>query len=74
MDVAGLPVLGVSPEGDHLAPPSAVDHLCSLLTGARLTRRHLAETDNGRPLGHFRWARSPEHVVSLIMQWLEDGA
>jgi predicted alpha/beta hydrolase len=71
VDAGGLPVLAVSVEGDHYAPPSAVDHLCSLLTGAELTRQHLTELDSRYPLNHFRWARSAGPLVSLIMDWLK---
>lgn len=69
-DVSGLPVLAVSVEGDYHAPLSSVDHLCSLLPGAELTRQHLTELNGGRHLNHFHWVRSAG-LVPLITDWLK---
>lgn len=70
VDASGLPVLAVSVEGDHYAPPPAVDHLCSLLLGAELTRKHLTAPERARRLDHFRWVRSADQLVPLITGWL----
>lgn len=69
-DASGLPVLAVSVEGDCHAPPSSVDHMCSLLPGAELTRQHLTELNSRRRLDHFHWVRSAG-LVPLITDWLK---
>jgi predicted alpha/beta hydrolase len=71
VDANGLPVLAVSVEGDYYAPPSAVDHLCSLLPGVELTRQHLTGLGSGCHLDHFRWVRSAGLLVPLITDWLK---
>lgn len=62
-----LPVLAVSVEGDTYAPPSAVDHLCSRIPRARLTRWHHAPADG--PTDHFSWAKRPAPIVDRIDSW-----
>ncbi|MEV7569925.1 alpha/beta hydrolase family protein [Streptomyces tanashiensis] len=67
-----LPVLAVDVEGDALAPPRAVDHLCAKLPAARVQRwRYRASDAGGRPLDHFRWIRHNAGLVERIAAWAE---
>nr|WP_222109155.1 alpha/beta fold hydrolase [Streptomyces cupreus] len=65
-----LPVLAVGVEGDRLAPPAAVDHLCGKLPSARVDRWHYtsAEVDGSR-LDHFRWARHGTDLARYVAAW-----
>ncbi|MBD0676796.1 alpha/beta hydrolase [Streptomyces sp. CBMA156] len=66
-----LPVLAVDVQGDELAPPRAVDHLCAKLSSARVERwSYTAEQADGRPLDHFRWIRHNRGLVARIAPWL----
>ncbi|MFJ7906687.1 alpha/beta fold hydrolase [Kitasatospora sp. NPDC096204] len=66
-----LPVLAVDVEGDELAPPRAVDHLCAKLRSARVERwSYTAERADGRPLDHFRWIRHNRGLVERIAPWM----
>lgn len=64
-----LPVLAISIEGDTLGVPAAVDALVAKLPGAVVTRRHV----DVRGVDHFRWAKQPEVVVPLIVEWLANA-
>lgn len=64
-----IPVLAVSIEGDTLAPHRAVDALAAKVPNAALTRERLSADG----LDHNRWARRPETVVPLLLQWLDGG-
>ncbi|MFF9850239.1 alpha/beta hydrolase family protein [Streptomyces litmocidini] len=67
-----LPVLAVDVEGDALAPPRAVDHLCGKLTSARVRRWSYRASDaGGRRLDHFRWIRHNAGLVDRIAAWAE---
>ncbi|WP_158718909.1 alpha/beta fold hydrolase [Streptomyces globisporus] len=67
-----LPVLAVDVEGDALAPPRAVDHLCAKLTSARVRRWSYRTSDaGGRRLDHFRWIRHNAGLVERIAAWAE---
>jgi predicted alpha/beta hydrolase len=59
------PVLAVSVEGDWLGPARAVDALVAKVPNARVTREHL-DVDG---IDHFKWARRPEVVVPLLVEW-----
>ncbi|MFD5435951.1 alpha/beta fold hydrolase [Kitasatospora sp. NPDC127067] len=66
-----LPVLAVDVQGDELAPPRAVDHLCAKLPSARVERwSYTAEQADGRPLDHFRWIRHNRGLVERIAPWM----
>ncbi|MFB7452576.1 alpha/beta fold hydrolase [Streptomyces sp. NPDC056194] len=65
-----LPVLAVDVEGDALAPPRAVDHLCAKLPSARVERWSYRSSDaGGRRLDHFRWIRHNAGLVERIAAW-----
>ncbi|MFE0642588.1 alpha/beta fold hydrolase [Streptomyces sp. NPDC058877] len=65
-----LPVLAVDVEGDALAPPGAVDHLCGKLPSARVQRwRYRSADAGGRKLDHFRWIRHNAGLVERIASW-----
>ncbi|MFJ6378502.1 alpha/beta fold hydrolase [Kitasatospora sp. NPDC092039] len=66
-----LPVLAVDVQGDELAPPRAVDHLCAKLPSARVERwSYTAEQADGRELDHFRWIRHNRGLVERIAPWM----
>ncbi|MBO0820151.1 MAG: alpha/beta fold hydrolase [Nocardiopsaceae bacterium] len=66
-----LPVLAIDVEGDDLAPPGAVSHLCGKIPNARLRRRSYARADaDGRYLGHFRWVRYHQGLVPVLSEWI----
>jgi predicted alpha/beta hydrolase len=66
--------LAVSIEGDDMAPGAAVDHLAGKLTGAPVRREHVQQmAAAGRSLDHFRWARSPQVVVDVVVPWLDEA-
>lgn len=66
-----LPVLVVDLDGDHLAPPAAVDSLVAKLPAAQIERFTFAKSPNapGRPVSHFSFARSPEIIGERIAEW-----
>ncbi|GGV06903.1 hypothetical protein GCM10010275_53580 [Streptomyces litmocidini] len=67
-----LPVLAVDVEGDALAPPRAVDHLCGKLASARVRRWSYRASDaGGRRLDHFRWIRHNAGLVDRIAAWAD---
>jgi predicted alpha/beta hydrolase len=66
-----MPVLAVDVEGDDLAPPGAVSHLCTKVPNARLSRHSYARADaDGRCLGHFRWVRYHQGLVPVLNAWI----
>ncbi|SFL34240.1 alpha/beta hydrolase family protein [Streptomyces pini] len=65
-----MPVLAVDVEGDDLAPPRAVDHLCAKTPHADVVRWSLTRAGaSGKPLGHFRWIRHHTGLVERIAAW-----
>ncbi|MFJ1708477.1 alpha/beta fold hydrolase [Kitasatospora sp. NPDC088346] len=65
-----IPVLAVDVEGDRLAPPGAVDHLCGKVPHAAVDRRgYTAEDAAGGPLDHFRWARHAAPLARDLVTW-----
>ncbi|WP_225804154.1 alpha/beta fold hydrolase [Streptomyces sp. NK15101] len=67
-----VPVLAVDVEGDALAPPRAVDHLCAKLPPVRVRRWTYRSADaGGRRLDHFRWIRHNAGLVERIAAWAE---
>ncbi len=67
-----IPVLGITIEGDHLAPPKAMQGLLNKYGDKQLhTYHHIPAQKAGEPgIDHFRWARHPERVVAKIRTWL----
>ncbi|MEU9129727.1 alpha/beta fold hydrolase [Kitasatospora sp. NPDC048540] len=65
-----VPVLAVDVEGDRLAPPGAVDHLCGKVPNAPVDRRgYTARDAAGGPLDHFRWARHAAPLARDLVAW-----
>ncbi|MER8186006.1 alpha/beta fold hydrolase [Kitasatospora sp. NPDC094015] len=65
-----VPVLAVDVEGDRLAPPGAVDHLCAMVPNAAVHRRGYSAADAaGGPLDHFRWARHAAPLARDLVAW-----
>ena len=69
---ASIPVLGITIEGDHLAPPKAMQGLLNKYGDKQLhTYHHIPAQIAGEPgIDHFRWARYPKRVVAKIKTWL----
>ncbi len=67
-----LPLLVVDLDGDHLAPPKAVDGLVEHLPAARVERFTFAKgpDDPGKPVSHTSFARSPEIIGERIAEWV----
>ena len=70
-----IPVLAISVAGDTLAPKFAVDHLLGKLEkNQQLTQIHLAKNDPRNPgYDHFNWAKNPQKMVDVILDWLNVG-
>lgn len=67
-----LPVLAVSLQGDFFAPKHAADDLVAKMPQAQLTRLHLDPKAMGIDgVDHFRWARKPDVVLPVIVDWLK---
>lgn len=67
-----LPVLAASVEGDWMAPPAAVDALCSHIPNAALTRTHFGSSmTGGRPAGHIAWINHGDKIAEQIALWVE---
>ncbi|MGB7236398.1 MAG: alpha/beta fold hydrolase [Rhodococcus sp. (in: high G+C Gram-positive bacteria)] len=67
-----LPVLAASVEGDWMAPPAAVDALCSHIPNAELTRTHFDKSMTGdRPAGHIAWINHGDKIAEHIALWVE---
>lgn len=66
-----IPVLAVSFQGDHLAPPKAVDHLLGKLKRSKIEHLHLKK-DGPRNDGynHFNWAKKPTKLVGVVSEWI----
>lgn len=69
---ARVRTLVVSIDGDRMAPTSAVDHLVGKLPQVPLQRVHITRTaGDPRRLDHFRWARSPQAVLDVVVPWID---
>lgn len=72
------PILAISVEGDSLAPPGAVDHLCQKMPLASVERWHYTRAEAtgtagaaGVRLDHFRWVRHSGPVADRVATWIE---
>lgn len=68
------PLLAITVDGDRLAPPPAVDHLCGKMPRARLTRWHYPQQEAERDgrLDHFRWVRDGAPVARRVKRWVDE--
>lgn len=60
------PVLAITVAGDAEAPVDAARNWLDFFPAAPRTMRHVAA-----PLGHTRWARSPEPVTAYVRDWID---
>ncbi|MCP4024525.1 MAG: alpha/beta fold hydrolase [Desulfobacteraceae bacterium] len=66
-----LPVVSISFEDDFFAPSGAVRHLYKKMKNANVTHFHLSPGDhNLKNKYHFSWAKTPDFMVSMIMDWM----
>ena len=66
-----IPVLGITIEDDHLAPPKAMQGLLNKYGDKHVhTYHHIPAQIGGEPgIDHFRWARQPARVIAMIKHW-----
>lgn len=66
-----MPVLAISYQGDSLSPQGAVEHLLAKLSSAQKEHIHLRKDDpRNDGFNHFKWAKKPKNVVSIVNNWL----
>jgi predicted alpha/beta hydrolase len=68
------PVLAVTVEGDHLAPPTAVAHLVRKLPRCDVRRHHYSTEAAGGLLDHFRWAKQSAPLARHLVRWMLDNS
>lgn len=66
MAASSKPVLAITIEGDQEAPVTAARNWLDFFPAAPRTMRHIAE-----PIGHNRWARTPDLAVDLVAEWID---
>jgi len=67
-----LPVISISLEHDFFAPFGAAQHLVDKMENAKVKRIHMQPEEHGlKNKFHFSWAKKPDFIVSLIMEWMK---
>ena len=69
---AKIPLLGITIEGDQLAPKHSLDHLCSKFKSATIKRWHYIPTEKQNSFDHFSWAKRSGVFVEEIVNWLQN--
>jgi predicted alpha/beta hydrolase len=69
-----IPILAMTLQGDHYAPPAATQNLLDKMPAAPVTRRHFtaADMDESR-LHHLRWARDGRPIAATIRSWVDEN-
>lgn len=67
------PVLGLRYDADHMAPKKAIDVVLDKFTNADVRRELLLSEQLGFRADHNKWARQPDKVVGLIVEWLNSA-
>ena len=69
-----IPILAMTLEGDHYAPPASTQNLLDKMPRAPITRRHFttADMDESR-LHHLRWARDGRPIADTIRSWVDEN-
>ena len=66
------PVLGITYEGDHSAPPQALQYLTSKFKAAPVELVHLqAPKQAAKKYNHYSWAREPHLSFNTIDHWIK---
>lgn len=66
------PVLGITYEGDHSAPPLALQFLTSKFKAAQIKLIHLqAPKHAAKKFNHYSWAREPHLSFTAIDNWIK---
>ena len=69
-----IPVLAMTLDGDHYAPPASLENLLAKMPLAAVTRRHFtAEDMDESGLDHLRWARDGVPVAAAIRSWIDQN-
>lgn len=67
-----LPVVAFSFKGDFFAPYGAARHLLDKMENATINHIHLQpEKYDLKNNIHFSWAKKPDFMISLIMEWVK---
>ena len=68
------PILAMTLQGDHYAPPDATQNLLDKMPAAPVTRRYFtaADMDESR-LHHLRWARDGGPIAATIRSWVDEN-
>lgn len=64
------PTLGITIEGDEMAPPRSIAQLTAKMPHADVRLARVAPSRPGEGKAHFRWARAPQEVVAVIDGWI----
>jgi predicted alpha/beta hydrolase len=69
-----IPILAMTLDGDHYAPPASTQNLLDKMPRAPITRRHFttADMDESR-LHHLRWARDGRPIADTIRSWVDEN-
>ncbi len=69
-----IPILAMTLDGDHYAPPASTQNLLDKMPRAPVTRRHFtaADMDESR-LNHLRWARDGGPIAATIRAWIDEN-
>jgi predicted alpha/beta hydrolase len=71
LEAAELSVFSLSFTDDGYCPEKAVAHLLGKMKRARVTHRRMRPQDLGlESVGHFDWARRPEQIAPIILEWV----
>lgn len=69
-----IPILAMTLDGDHYAPPASTQNLLDKMPRAPVTRRHFTTADMDEPrLHHLRWARDGRPIADTIRRWVDEN-
>lgn len=74
LGTADLAVLGLTFEGDILAPERACANLWNKMGSAEVSRVRFSHETQGRFEGHFGWLRGPDFLVEAVVDWMGTSA
>lgn len=67
------PLLVMSLDEDTLGPRSTVDHLCTRVPAAEVTRLHLDAASGVRHRDHFAWVKDSDVIGPMAAAWITGG-
>jgi predicted alpha/beta hydrolase len=67
-----IPILAMTLQGDHYAPPPSLENLLAKMPLAPATRRHFTADDMDESrLDHLRWARDGVAIAATLRSWID---